>query len=114
MKIAVAALRKDETSEVSPRSGRSKFYLLFDGNGNLLEAIPNPFSRGGGGAGFGVAKMLADKDVQIVIGRQVGGHMEEALKSRGLKYYEMAGSAREAVARVITKEKREPESGSPF
>jgi predicted Fe-Mo cluster-binding NifX family protein len=109
MKIAVAALRKDENSEVSPRSGRSKFYLIFDGNGNLLEVISNPFSRGGGGAGFGVAKMLADKNVDIVIGSQIGEHMEEALKIRGVKYYEMTGSAEDAVVRIIAQEKRIPD-----
>jgi len=63
--------------------------------------ISNPFSRGGGGAGFGAAKMLADKDVDIVVGRQVGEHMEVALRTRGLKYYEMTGSAKDAVAWIL-------------
>jgi predicted Fe-Mo cluster-binding NifX family protein len=107
MKIAVAAIRKDETSEVSPRSGRSKFYLIFNERGDLLEVISNPFSRGGGGAGFGVAKMLADKDVDIVVGRQIGEHMEEALKMRGLEYYEMTGSAKDAVVRILVQEGRD-------
>lgn len=105
MKIAVAAIGKDETSEVSPRSGRSKFYLIFNERGDLLEVISNPFSRGGGGAGFGVAKMLADKGVDIVAGRQVGEHLGEILKMRGLKYYEMSGSAKDAVARILAQEK---------
>jgi predicted Fe-Mo cluster-binding NifX family protein len=105
MKIAVAAIGREETSEVSPRSGRSKFYLIFNEKGNLLEAISNPFSRGGGGAGFGVAKMLADKDVDIVVGRQVGEHMDEILKMRGLKYCEMTGTAKEVVARILAQGK---------
>jgi predicted Fe-Mo cluster-binding NifX family protein len=46
MKIAVATIGKDETSEVSPRSGRSKFYLIFNEKGDLPEVISNPFSRG--------------------------------------------------------------------
>jgi len=75
--------------------------LIFDERGNLLEVISNPFSRGGGGAGFGAAKMLADKDVDIVVGRQVGEHMEVALRTRGLKYYEMTGSAKDAVAWIL-------------
>jgi predicted Fe-Mo cluster-binding NifX family protein len=105
MKIAVAAIGKDETSEVSPRSGRSKFYLIFNEKGDLLEVISNPFSRGGGGAGFGVAKMLADKGVNIVIGGAFGGNMEEILKARGLKYCEMSGSGKDAVARILAQEK---------
>lgn len=106
MKIAVATVGKDENSQVSPRSGRSKFYLVFDENGTLLEVLSNPFSRGGGGAGFGVAKMLADKKVDIVIGSQIGEHMEEALKNRGLQYYEMMERAKDAVARIMAQEKK--------
>ena len=55
-------------------------------------------------AGFGVAKMLADKDVDIVVGRQVGKHMDEILKVRGLQYYEMTGTAKDAVARILAQE----------
>jgi predicted Fe-Mo cluster-binding NifX family protein len=105
MKIAVAATGKDGNSEISPRAGRAKFYLLFDGNGNFLEALSNPFSRGGGGAGFGVAKMLADKGVDLVIGCEKGEHMEEALTNRGLKFSRMEGTVKEAVARITAREK---------
>jgi predicted Fe-Mo cluster-binding NifX family protein len=104
LRIAVATVAKDETSDISPRSGRSKFFLIFDESGNILEVLSNPFSRGGGGAGFGVAKMLADKGVHIVVGNQIGEHMEEALRSRGMKYCEMTGKAKEAVAGVIFQE----------
>jgi len=107
MKIAVAAVGRDETSEISPRSGRSKFYLIFNEKGDLLEVISNPFSRGGGGAGFGVAKMLADKGVAIVIGGAFGGNMEEILKARGLMYREMNGSAKDAAVRILAQEKED-------
>ncbi|KPK93026.1 MAG: hypothetical protein AMJ94_04005 [Deltaproteobacteria bacterium SM23_61] len=106
MKIAVAAVGKDPISEISPRSGRSKFYLIFDDRVNLLEVLSNPFSRGGGGAGFGVAKMLADKKVDIVIGNQKGEHFEEALQARGIEYYQMTGAAKDAVALILGTEKK--------
>jgi predicted Fe-Mo cluster-binding NifX family protein len=105
MKIAVAAVAQKETSEISPRSGRSKFFLIFDESGNVLEVLSNPFSRGGGGAGFGVAKMLADKGVDIVVGNQIGENMEATLTIRRMKYYAMTGTAKEAAARVIAKER---------
>lgn len=107
MRIAVASVGKEGTSEISPRSGRAKFYLIFDDKGNLLEVLSNPFSRGGGGAGFGVAKMLADKKVDVMIGCQIGEHMEEALKSRGLKFFEMEGRAKEAAARIIEQRRKD-------
>lgn len=106
MKIALASIGRDEKSEISPRPGRARFYLIFDESASLLEVIPNPFSRGGGGAGFGVAKMLADKGVDIVVGGQFGENMEGTLKERGLKYYEMTGCAREAVIQVLHKTER--------
>jgi predicted Fe-Mo cluster-binding NifX family protein len=99
MKIAVASTGRDESSVVSPRPGRAKFYLIFSENGRLLETLSNPFSRGGGGAGFGVAKMLADKDVDVVVGGQFGDKMVAALAQRGLAYRTLEGSVREAVER---------------
>jgi predicted Fe-Mo cluster-binding NifX family protein len=99
MKIAVASTGRDESSVVSPRPGRAKFYLIFSENGRLLETLFNPFSRGGGGAGFGVAKMLADKDVDVVVGGQFGDKMAAALAQRGLAYRALEGSVREAVER---------------
>jgi predicted Fe-Mo cluster-binding NifX family protein len=107
MKIAVAAIGKDEASEVSPRSGRSKFYLIFNEKGDLLEVISNPFSRGGGGAGFGVAKMLADRGVDIVMGGAFGRNIEEILKARGLRYYEVSGTVKEGLMRLIREQKQE-------
>jgi predicted Fe-Mo cluster-binding NifX family protein len=101
VKIAFASVDKDENAEISPRPGRARFYLLFDENRKLLETISNPFSRGGGGAGFGVAKMLADKGVDIVVGGQFGENMEGALRERGLRYYEMSGSIGQGLDRVI-------------
>ena len=101
MKIAVAATRADENAEVSPRPGRSKFYLIFDESGHLLEVMANPFYRGGGGAGFGVAKMLQDKEVDIVVGGRFGENMEGALRGRGLRYRAMGGPVKEAMIQVL-------------
>jgi len=99
MRIAVASTGRDEASVISPRPGRSKFYLIFDQDGRFLETLSNPFSRGGG-AGFGVAKMLADKDVDVVVGGQFGEKMAAALAQRGLTYRTMEGTIREAVERL--------------
>lgn len=101
MKIAVASIGSEKTSQISEVAGRAPFYLIFDQNGEIVEAIKNPFAIGGGGAGFGVAKMLADKDVDTVVAGKFGGNMIGALEERGLKYYEMTGTVEEAAAEVI-------------
>ena len=85
MKIAIAAMGKKMDTEVGGQAGRAPFYLIFDENGSLLETLKNPFSRGGGGAGFGVAKMLADKQVTVAVAGEFGQNMVKALKERGLR-----------------------------
>lgn len=47
----------------------------------------------------------------ILVGGQFGENMEGALRERGLKYYEMAGSVRGGLARVIERTGREDVRG---
>jgi len=84
MKIAIASDGKDENSEISSRGARAPFYLIFE-KGKLVETIKNPFAIGGGGAGWSVAHMLADKKVNLVIAGRVGPNMEMALKRKRIE-----------------------------
>lgn len=103
MKIAVATLGKDENSDISERAGRSPYYLIFNEKGELQETIKNPFAMGGGGSGFGVAKMLADKGVDMVIAGSFGGNMTGAIEERGLKHKETTGKAKKAALEAYEK-----------
>ena len=103
MKIAIATISKDENSQISSVGGRAPFYLIFNEKGELLEPLSNPFAIGGGGAGFAVAKMIADKKVDIIIAESFGPNMIGALEERGLKYYEINGSAKKAVLKIVSK-----------
>ncbi|MEA2064753.1 MAG: NifB/NifX family molybdenum-iron cluster-binding protein [Patescibacteria group bacterium] len=100
MKIAIATIGKKEDAEISGRGGRAPYYLIFNEKGEFIETISNPFATGGGGAGFSVAKMLADKGVDIFVAGVMGGNMAGALKERGLEFREKTGKAEE-VAREI-------------
>jgi len=94
MKIVIASDGKDENSEISSRGARAPFYLIFE-KGKLVETIKNPFAIGGGGAGWSVAHMLADKKVDLVIAGRVGSNMEMALKEKGLKSKEESGKVKD-------------------
>lgn len=96
MRIAVAATGKEEESEISDQGARAPYYLVFDENGKLQETLSNPFSIGGGGAGFAVAKMLADKGIDVLIAGNFGPNMIGALDERGVKHNVMKGSAKKA------------------
>lgn len=101
MKIAIASTEKNKNADVSDRAGRAPYYLIFDKSEDLIEEIDNPFSFGGGGAGLSVAKMLADKEVNIVIAGKFGPKMTGALEERGLKYYEFNGKVLDALPHII-------------
>ena len=101
MKIAIATVEKKDSGEVSGRGGRAPYYIIFDENGKLVEIVSNPFSVGGGGAGVSVAKMLADKDVDICVAGKIGANMVEALEERGVKYIEKTGEIKVALKEVL-------------
>ena len=103
MKIAIATNEKNENAEISDRGARASYYLLFNEKAELLEELSNPFAVGGGGAGFSVAKMLADKGVNVFAASHIGGNMISALEERGVKYFKKEGKAKE-IAKEIAKD----------
>ena len=98
MKIAIASEQKDENGEISQRAGRATYYLLFENN-KLKEVIKNPFAVGGGGAGWSIAYMLADKKVDLVIAGNIGGNMQTALKEKNIKYKESTGKIKDNLSK---------------
>ena len=102
MKIAIATVDKDENSEISGRGGRAPYCLIFNEKGEFSETLSNPFAVGGGGAGFAVAKMLADKGVDIFVAGTVGDKMIDALEEKGIKYYEKTGEAKQAAQEITS------------
>ena len=84
MKIAIAAEGKDKGSKVSNVYGRSSYFLVFEDK-ELIKTINNPFKMGGGGAGFGVTKMLSQEKVELVVAGNFGGKVPEYLKEKNIK-----------------------------
>ena len=101
VKIAVASAGKTATASVSNLAARSPYYLIFDGKGNLIEAISNPYKDAARGAGSSAANFLAEKDVAIVIAENFGIKMINTLKRKQIRYFEFKGHVDEAVKKVL-------------
>jgi len=100
MKVAIASTGKGEYSMVSEVSGRAMYYLVYE-NKKLMKTIRNPFSKGGGGAGFGVVQMLANEGVEAIASGKCGANMVAAMKDKGLKYIEVHGlTVKQAVGAI--------------
>ncbi len=91
MIIAIASTSGDFKGNISDQGGRAPYYLLLNEKNEILEALKNPFAQGGGGAGFSVAKMLEQKDVQKLIAGKIGDNMQGALQERNIEYISASG-----------------------
>ena len=87
MKIAIASEGENINSEISLRGARAPCYLIFEDK-KLVDIVKNPFAVGGGGAGWSVGHMLAEKKVDLVIAGKIGPNMQSALVEKGIKFKE--------------------------
>ncbi len=100
MRIAIAADDPDENASISLRAGRAPYYLIFE-DGQLAESIKNPFAVGGGGAGWSVAYMLAQKNIDLVIAGKIGGNFMTALTEKNIPYKEEYDKSAKEVVNAI-------------
>lgn len=101
MNIAITTTGKGLDSELDPRFGRAQFIIIVDTNGAIVEVIDNETNRAAlGGAGISTAKMLVDKNVNVLITGSCGPNARRVLDTAGVEIREGAsGSAREAFER---------------
>jgi predicted Fe-Mo cluster-binding NifX family protein len=104
-KVAVAAEGKTTAAEVSGVAARSPYFLIFDGDGKLLEAVENPYRSAGGGAGTSVVPFLAQRGITVIVAGKFGGKMIRAMKDEGIGYLELRGTAEAAVIKALEVEK---------
>jgi len=98
MRIAIAATSDDASAQIDDHAGRAPSYLIFDDRGTLVETISNPFTGAEHGAGHRTARMLADKNVDLVIAGRFGSAMREELSERDIKMSEQTGKVQDALA----------------
>ena len=99
--IAVASDEKIQPANVSSQAARCAYFMIFDSKGKLMDVIDNPFKDESGGAGTSAANFLGDKGVTVVVAESFGGKMINAMKSKGIIFYELKGKADDAVKEVL-------------
>jgi predicted Fe-Mo cluster-binding NifX family protein len=101
VKIAVASEGEAIDSEVTNQGPRCSWFLLFDENGELKEALENPYREQRGRAGVGSADLLAGEGVKVFVAGQIGGKMAAALENYGIAFVAFSGTVKDAVAHVL-------------
>jgi len=95
MKILLTTLTPDIGSEMDPRFGRGANFLIVDADTLAWQALPNPATATGGGAGIRAAQFVADQECAAVISGDFGPNAYHALEAAGISMYR-SGSCRTA------------------
>lgn len=113
MKIALTANNKSLDSEIDPRFGRCKFFLIVDIDTMDFETISNESAMTSGGAGIQAAQTIAKTGVKVVITGNVGPNAFQTLNAAGIKIYTGAsGTVKEAIDKYKNNELKETQYAS--
>jgi predicted Fe-Mo cluster-binding NifX family protein len=113
MRIAIAASRRSEKAEISPRAARAPYYFIYESPERAIEVVTNPFGEHERGMGIRMADFLASKKVDLVVARRFGTAFVVALEDKGLRSMAMRGPVRVgAVQAYMGLPAREPKRGN--
>ncbi len=85
MKIAISATGPTLDSEVDPRFGRCRYFIIADTDTGEYEAIDNASGTASGGAGIATAQMIAGKGVGAVLTGNCGPNAYQVLSGAGIQ-----------------------------
>jgi len=92
MKICVTSRGPDLSSEVDPRFGRARYFIIRDEDADTYEVVDNQQNvNAGGGAGVQSATTIAGKGCQWVISGHMGPKALSVLKEAGIRVATGAG-----------------------
>jgi predicted Fe-Mo cluster-binding NifX family protein len=99
MRIAITATGKDVSSEVDPRFGRAKYFVVVDTDTNAATAHDNAQNLNAAqGAGIQAGETVSRLGAQAVITGNVGPKAFRILNAAGIKVYlSGAGTVADAI-----------------
>ena len=84
MKICITAQGDNLDSEIDPRFGRCKYFIIIETDTEAFEAIQNPNIETMGGAGIQSGQFMANNKVKAVLTGNVGPNAFQTLKAAGI------------------------------
>lgn len=103
-KIAIASDGETMDSQVGRQGARCRWLLFFDEDGELIEALENPYWQIRGGAGVNCAELLVDKKVTVFVASNVGNKMAAVLDENDITFISHSGTVEEALKDVLEKQ----------
>ena len=102
MKVAVSAVGKDLDSQIDPRFGRAKYFVVVDSDsGEIVDVLDNAAAQDAAhGAGINAATMVAQAGAGMVLTGRIGPKAFMVLQAAGVGVAsDVAGTVRDAVER---------------
>ena len=91
--FVIAAEGNEPAAEISKLAGVSPFFHLYRENGDPVEVVANPFLNLEFGTGPAAAKILIDKGMAVLVGRQVPGpKMMDVLDANKVRFVRRIGT----------------------
>ncbi len=85
MKICITSKGDNLASDVDPRFGRAKYFIIKEADKDEFEAVENQNINGMGGVGVQTGGFMSDREVDVVITGNVGPNAFEVLNAAGIK-----------------------------
>ncbi|HOP48532.1 MAG TPA: NifB/NifX family molybdenum-iron cluster-binding protein [Desulfobacteraceae bacterium] len=101
IKIAVASNDKNTEASISNKAAKCPYYLIFDGNGKLIQVLENQYRNANRGAGPSAVNFLSQMRVTVVVAENFGSKMINALQNKGITHIEFKGKVGDAVKRAL-------------
>ncbi len=91
MKIAVSSTGDSIQSQIDPRFGRCRNFLVIEATDLSFTSVENKAQFEGHGAGISAAQLLINLGVKAVISGNVGPNAFQALSAANIKMYSDSG-----------------------
>jgi len=88
MKIAITSVSNSIDSEIDPRFGRAKYFLVYDTETDKYEFVDNTLNvKAMQGAGVQSGQKVSELDVKAVISDHMGPKALSVLKESGIRIF---------------------------